>query len=131
MSEIQGNRIRLEESMNYDGGFTVVVGRQEPGGGFAIMQEMQMPTFMHYPSGSLMPVGMTPSFRMNHETCQAFLDAMWAKGLRPSSGAQSVEPKGQIEAMQDHIKDLRGIVKRVLPPAKTNDQSEGAGVTSW
>jgi hypothetical protein len=135
VSELRFNKVRVEESVSLEGGFTFIAANSPDGmaaGGFSIMQEIASPVFIHYPHGAALPMMHTPSFTMNRATCQTLLDALWEKGVRPSSGVQAgADPKGQIEAMSNHLADLRGILKRVVPPAKTGDTPTEGGTQSW
>jgi hypothetical protein len=131
VSTISGNRVRLEPAVNFGEGWSVTIGIRHADGSHAVMQPIAMPTMMHYPSGVFQSAPV-PSFHLAGDTGQALLDALWAQGVRPSSGVQAgADPKGQIEAMTNHIADLRGILKRVVPPGKTGDTPTEAGAQSW
>lgn len=65
-----------------------------------------------------------PAFRLEHSSAEALMDAMWAVGIRPSSGDQgdTANRASTIAAMQAHINDLRVVAQIVVPkdrPATT------------
>ena len=48
-----------------------------------------------------------PSFKMNYEDAQRFMDDLWECGLRPSEGTGSA---GALAATQKHLEDMRKLV---------------------
>ena len=50
---------------------------------------------------------IAPFLRLKTEEAQCLMDELWNCGLRPTSGAGSA---GQLEAVQNHLKDLQKLV---------------------
>lgn len=60
-----------------------------------------------------------PMLKMGPEEAQMLIDALWEAGVRPTN----VGTAGERGALQDHIKDLRMVVTRVLPPLRGGEPS--------
>ena len=52
-----------------------------------------------------------PSFTVTRELAQLLANSLWDCGIRPVQAAGSI---GQVEAMRDHVQDLRDISTRAL-----------------
>jgi hypothetical protein len=61
-----------------------------------------------------MGVERVPSFTLNKDDAQAFIDELWNAGFRPTEGSGSA---GAMAAVQEHLKDMRRLVfDRPQPP---------------
>jgi hypothetical protein len=119
--ELKGSKVLLTEVMGYDsmsGGrlFGVRMGWSN-GGSLNVVQPFY-PVFQQLAPGSMAPED--PAFTMSLETMQALMDAMWEKGVRPSAWDGRIANVA-IAAKDEHIGDLRRMLDRFLPPAKTPD----------
>lgn len=56
-------------------------------------------------------IPVAPLLSLNDEAAQNLMDSLWETGLRPSKGVAS---SGQVEAMSNHITDLRKISHKLL-----------------
>lgn len=106
MSFIQIAQARVERSLITAGYDVHVMSARHATGAFDTMQTIVAPVIMHHPAGSY--VAPMPAFRLDHQSAQALLDALYEAGLRPSSGDK---PGGTtdlaIALMKDHLEDLR------------------------
>lgn len=50
---------------------------------------------------------VNPTFRLEQETAQAFMDALWDCGIRPAQGTGSA---GSLAATERHLEDMRKLV---------------------
>jgi hypothetical protein len=54
---------------------------------------------------------MDPAFSLDKTSIQELMDSLWQTGIRPSEGVAST---GQIEAVQNHLKDMQRLVFGLL-----------------
>ena len=56
-----------------------------------------------------------PAIRLTYAQAHALLEDLWRAGIRPSQ----IGTAGHVQAMQNHIDDLRMVVKATLPAKET------------
>ena len=52
------------------------------------------------------PVALPPTFSLSLQSAQAFMDALWGTGIRPTENGSA----GQLDAMKAHLEDMRRLV---------------------
>lgn len=68
-------------------------------------------TFEQIELGTFAP----PVLEISETTAQALVDALWQCGIRPTDGTGSA---GALQATQNHLKDMRDLVFKLLGEAK-------------
>lgn len=116
MTELKADKVLLEDLMSSDK-IGVFMGFRD-GGNWCVVQPIESVTVKSYPPHDF--AEKVPAFEMDRPTAQAFLDALWAKGVRPSSG-EPYHGEGERSAMKEHITDLRKMLARAYP-SKSPDQ---------
>lgn len=108
----------LVEREGATGNFSVSLGKLAPCGGThnVLFQVMTGVT----------PIGTVPAWHsITAEEMQLLMDEMWIAGIRPSPSRSDPASKnqksegfnaGKVEAMQEHLADLRRMVFGVAPP---------------
>ena len=123
MSELKADKVLLEDRIDSDK-IAVAMGYRGHGGTWCVVQPLLHPTIKSYPPTEV--AEKVFAFNIDRPTAQAFLDALWAKGVRPSSGEQ-YHGEGERSAMKEHIADLRKMLARALP--KPNPDTPNADPT--
>lgn len=115
-------KVMLERDLSMDA-LNVHVLTSRDDRGYTVMRPLVPPVLMTHGMGDA--PDRVPAFKLDYPSAQAFFDAMWDFGLRPSgASATTAANEALVKAMQAHIDDLR-VVAQVVKPA--DQPASGAG----
>ena len=73
-------------------------------------QSLALPTWRwhDFRGDEMIPPGVGPSVRLDHREAKALMSALWQAGVRPD--VHDRDPNAQINAMTNHLEDMRRLV---------------------